>query len=77
MSDEHQGEQPDEQTEQTEQDGAEQAPVTADAVVVQRVGSVNQAEADKDAERRNAELVEQGTLSDRGYIGSDASDLQG
>lgn len=57
-------------------DGPDASPeATANAIVVQRPGTVDQAAADKDADRRNAELVEQGTLSDRGYIGSDASDL--
>lgn len=52
-------------------------PATADAIVVQRPGTVDQGAADADAKARNAELEQAGVISDRGYIGSDASDLRG
>lgn len=51
-------------------------PQTADAVVVTRPGSVNQAEADADADRRNTELEKAGVISKSGYIGSDGNDLR-
>lgn len=55
---------------------AKQADDQTAAVIVTGPGTVDQAKADKDAKRRNDELTEAGVISDRGYIGSAASDLQ-